>query len=281
MVTGIEAAGLALAVLPLFVNQIDAYVRGIEKIKGLRRYRRELKGYSVGLSTQHAILLNTLEQALEGVVDEEDQVSRLIRDPQGDGWKEPDLQKRLRWKLDRNYEVFLGNMTGLSELLELLSHKLEIDATDIKTPATEAWNIWKFRKIISRAVYDDLLAKIEGTNAILKTLVDQSLHRENTKKRRQTWSYLLNRYQRARKHSEELFEVLIGGSCWRCQCKEQHCVHLQLQTNPFQSTEEYSDRDFDAKPRFRMIFSNTNEADSTCLGPGQRWCLSLGKLKRL
>jgi hypothetical protein len=142
MVTGIEAAGLALAVLPLFVNQIDAYVRGIEKIKGLRRYRRELKGYSVGLSTQHAILLNTLEQALEGVVDEEDQVSRLIRDPQGDGWKEPDLQKRLRWKLDRNYEVFLGNMTGLSELLELLSHKLEIDATDIKVSS------WSFSNTV-------------------------------------------------------------------------------------------------------------------------------------
>jgi hypothetical protein len=132
MVTGIEAAGLALAILPLFVNQIDAYVRGIEKIKGLRRYRREFKGYSVGLSTQHAILLNTLEQALEGVVNDEDQVSELIRDPQGDGWKDPDLQKRLRRKLDRNYEVFIGNMTGLSELLEQLSHKLEIGVTDIK-----------------------------------------------------------------------------------------------------------------------------------------------------
>ena len=132
MVTGIEAAGLALAILPLFVNQIDAYVRGIEKIKGLRRYRREFKGYAINLRTQHAILLNTLEQALEGVVNDEDQVSELICDPQGDGWKDPDLQKRLRSKLDRNYEVFMGNMAGLSELLEQLSHKLDIGATDIK-----------------------------------------------------------------------------------------------------------------------------------------------------
>jgi hypothetical protein len=132
MVTGIEAAGLALAILPLFVNQIDAYVRGIEKIKVLRRYRREFKGYSVGLSTQHAILLNTLEQALEGVVDDEDMISKLIRDPQGEEWKDLDLQKRLRSKLNRNYDVFICNMTGLSELLEQLSHKLEIGATDIK-----------------------------------------------------------------------------------------------------------------------------------------------------
>jgi hypothetical protein len=114
------------------VNQIDAYVRGIEKIKGLRRYRREFQGYSTGLRTQHTILMNTLEEALEGVVDDEDQVSELISDPQGEGWKSPDLQKRLRWKLDRNYEVFMGNMAGLSELLEQLAHKLEIGATDIK-----------------------------------------------------------------------------------------------------------------------------------------------------
>lgn len=132
MVTGIEAAGLALAVLPLFVNQIDGYVRGIEKIKGLRRYRREFQAYSVGLRTQHAILLNTLEQALEGVVDDEDQVSELICNPQGEGWRDPGFQKRLRRRLDRNYEVFMGNMAGLSELLEQLSHKMDINGSDIQ-----------------------------------------------------------------------------------------------------------------------------------------------------
>ncbi|KAJ5194427.1 hypothetical protein N7491_001765 [Penicillium cf. griseofulvum] len=263
MVTGIEAAGLALALLPLFVNQIDGYVRGIEKIKALKRYRREFKGYSVSLSTQHAILLNTLEQALEGVVDDEDQVSELICDPQGDGWRDPDLQKRLRWKLDRNYEVFMGNMAGLSELLEQLSHKLDIGSTDIETPATDAWSIWKFRKILSRAVYDDLLAKIDGTNTILKTLVDQSFHAEDTKKRRQGWNYLLKRYQKARKHAEGLFKAIIGETYWRCQCKKHHCVHFQLQTNSLQGTEEYRDSDFESQ--FRMIFSNTKEADLTCL----------------
>jgi hypothetical protein len=100
-----------------------------------------LKGYSVGLSTQHAILLNTLEQALEGVIDDEDQVSELICDPRGDGWKESGLQKRLRRKLDRNYEVFIGNMTGLSELLEYLSHKLEIDGTDEKVSSCHFYRL--------------------------------------------------------------------------------------------------------------------------------------------
>jgi hypothetical protein len=68
--------------------------------------------------------LNTLEQALEGVVDDEEMISKLIRDPQGAGWKDADLRNRLRLRLDRNYDVFINNMTGLSDLLQQLSHKL-------------------------------------------------------------------------------------------------------------------------------------------------------------
>lgn len=30
MVTGVEAAGLALAILPLIVNQLDNYAKGVE-----------------------------------------------------------------------------------------------------------------------------------------------------------------------------------------------------------------------------------------------------------
>ncbi|CAG8039174.1 unnamed protein product [Penicillium salamii] len=264
MVTGIEAAGLALAILPLFVNQIDGYVRGIEKIKALRRYRREFKAYSVGLRTQHAILLNTLEQTLEGVVDDEDQVAELICNPQGEGWRDPGFQKRLRRRLDRNYEVFMGNMAGLSELLEQLSHKMDINGSDIQTPATDVWNILKFRKILSKAVYDDLLVKIDGTNTILKTLVDQSFYLEDTKKRRKGWNHLLKRYQKARKHADGLFKAIIGGNYWRCQCKTHHCVHVQLQINSLQSIEKYPDRDSDARSQFQMIFANTME-DLACL----------------
>lgn len=132
MVTGIEAAGLALAILPLLMNQLDAYARGIEKIKLLRGYRREFADYSMGLGTQRAILINTLEQALEGVVDDEYEVSQLISNPQSDAWEDPVLQKRLRTKLGRNYDVFLANTTALSELLERISRKLKMSATDMK-----------------------------------------------------------------------------------------------------------------------------------------------------
>lgn len=91
MVTGIETAGVVLAVLPLIVNQLDSYVQGIETLKGFRtrRYRRQFEEWSTRLGTQHAILLNTLEQSLEGLVDYDDDISELLNNPRGPLWKDP------------------------------------------------------------------------------------------------------------------------------------------------------------------------------------------------
>lgn len=86
MATGVEIAGLVLAVLPLLVKQLDNYARGLERTRTLRRYSRELYKYAVGLSTQHKLLLNTLEQTLEEVVDNHDERSELIYNPKGPGW---------------------------------------------------------------------------------------------------------------------------------------------------------------------------------------------------
>ncbi|CAG7945592.1 unnamed protein product [Penicillium nalgiovense] len=275
MVTGVEAAGLALAILPLLINQIDAYALGIEKIRLLRRYRRDFKGYSMGLKTQRTILLNTLEQALEGVVDDEDEIRQLINNPQGEVWANAALQRRLRRKLNRNYDVFLQNMTSLSDLLEYLSQKLHIgedwaNVSDLfiysyticrvythlgsSQSAPETWDLWKFRKILSKAVYDDLLAKINAANTILKLLIDQSDQREASKKRRQSWSPLLQQYKKARKHAEGLFQTIIDGNYWRCGCKGQHCIQLQLQANPLGSAEDHPLRN--CQSQFRMLFSN-------------------------
>src|SRR5947207_15985548 len=120
MAAGVETVGLVLAILPLLVNQLDNYVQGLETIKSFRtrRYRRELEGYLTRLGTQQAILLNTLEQSLEGVVDCEYEVSELIQNPRGPQWKDSAFQAKLREKLGRDYDPFIGTMAQLSNLLE-------------------------------------------------------------------------------------------------------------------------------------------------------------------
>jgi hypothetical protein len=134
MVTGVEAAGIILAILPLVVNQLDAYVQGLQTIKTFRtkRYRRELESYLTRLGTQQAIFLNTLEHLLEDVADSDDEVRDLIGNPAGTSWQDPVFQERLRKRLGRDHDIYIKTMTMLSGILQNLSDKLGLD-TDTNT----------------------------------------------------------------------------------------------------------------------------------------------------
>jgi hypothetical protein len=128
---------------------------------------------------------------------------------------------------------------------------------------TSVTDIWKFRKVLSKGVYDGLLANIDSANTTLRTLIEQSSRREATRNRRQPWNRLLRQYKNTRKHAEGLFKIMMGEEFWRCRCKDQHCVHLQLQTNPLTTNEETSG--FDQNSKFRMAFSNTHEVNAASL----------------
>lgn len=134
MVTGIEAAGLALATLPLIVNQADNYVQGLETLKTFRsrKYRRNMEGYYNNLSTQRTILENVLERCFQGVVEYEEDISELISNPLGPLWHDPTLQKMLSKKLGRNFDNFIRTVTELAGLLEEFSKKLGLSAEDSK-----------------------------------------------------------------------------------------------------------------------------------------------------
>ncbi|CAG8218628.1 unnamed protein product [Penicillium salamii] len=261
MVSGIEAAGIALALIPLLINQIDNYARGIERLKLLSNYHRELLTYTTGLSTQHAIFQCTLESVLENVVDDQEAVAGLIGDPRGAGWKDPTLQKALLRKLGRNYGPFFGNVNSLSELLERLTGKLNLPNAETDQTCNNVRSFWKFWKIVSRAVYDDLLEKIEATNTILRTLIDQANEQEERRERQKPWTRLLRQYQGDWKHIESLFQTIAGGSSWKCRCRAYHCVHVRLQ--PYLAEHNDDPCCTEAQSSFYFMFSNIHATSQT------------------
>lgn len=133
MVTGVETVGIILAILPLVVNQLDAYVQGLVTIKTFRtkRYRRELESYLTRLGTHRAIFLNTLEQLLEDIVDD-DEVRDLIDNPTGTLWQDAVFQETLRKRLGRDHDIYIKTMTMLSGLLQDLSNKLGLETNTIE-----------------------------------------------------------------------------------------------------------------------------------------------------
>lgn len=121
-----EAAGLALAVLPLLLSQMDNYVQGIETFKlfGAKRYRRELEWYRSNLGTQRAIFENTLMRLLDGVHEYEDGIDDLAKNPLGDLLQRESLWLDLREKLGGSFELFCQTMNEFLILLKDLYRKL-------------------------------------------------------------------------------------------------------------------------------------------------------------
>ncbi|CAI7633069.1 unnamed protein product [Penicillium viridicatum] len=265
-----EAAGVALAILPLVINQLDNYVQGLETIKsfGAKRYRRELESYSSSLGTQQAIFVNTLERALDGVVEYEDGLDELRNNPLGNLWKRQSLQTSLHEKLGRDFYPFNQMMTEIATLLEELSRKLGLDKNvSVNNRVDQSAikkEVKKFKDIFSKSIYLDLFARIDAANKILNTLVEQSDYRSTIQKQRISKRPLL-RQKRAQKSARSLHNAIIRGKYWKCACMGQHSIHFVLSYPP----EDINDGSKESShgPRFRMIFPSNSSID---LGKG--WC---------
>ncbi|KIV77085.1 hypothetical protein PV11_08920 [Exophiala sideris] len=260
-------------ILPLVVNQLDAYVQGIETLRGFgnKRYRRRIQDYHTKLETQHAVLLNSLEQSLEGVVDYEEDVAELIRYPRGPMWRDRAFQKKLANKLGRSHHAFVGTMTELSTSLEDLSRKLGLQAGDPSLKISRddksvlEQEIKKFKDIFSKSVYEDLLTKIEKANAALKTLVEQSHSLQESRRKLRVSKKPLLKHKAARKHAINLYNALVRGKYWKCPCRDSHCVHLRIDPRALDFSND--DDTEPAVPKLRIAFSSKTTASR----PAPEW----------
>ena len=125
MATGLEAAGVVLALLPLLVHQIGSYVHGLQMLNhlGSRVYRSWMERNYTALDNERAILLNTLLIAVDGITyyGFGDQTS----DSPSAFWSSPEVQHQLRRKLgDTIYDQFTKTLEVLLGLLDTLTEKL-------------------------------------------------------------------------------------------------------------------------------------------------------------
>lgn len=94
MLTGVETAGLVLAVLPLFISAFEHYNDGLEPIKAFWDIDRLLPIQIRRLRNQHVHYEQTLRILLAQIVDR-NEVEEMIAAPNSDIWKTPDMQERL------------------------------------------------------------------------------------------------------------------------------------------------------------------------------------------
>ncbi|KAJ5089480.1 hypothetical protein N7532_008164 [Penicillium argentinense] len=261
-----ETAGVALAVLPLLLNQMDNYVQGIETFKLLRskRYRRELEWYRTNLKTQETILKNILLGLVNGVVEYEDEVDDMINNPLGYLLRSECLRSSLRQKLGISFDPFIQMMTEFSNLLNDLYRKLgwKTGSSVVDTRRDKSLlkaELRKFKDIFSKSIYEGIMTRIETANSLLKTLAEQADHRTIIQKMRITKRPLI-RQKKVRKSARSLHSAIISGKCWKCSCRDRHAVHFMLKYPELSRNEEESEASPDC--RFRMIFAYTGTIDN-------------------
>jgi len=109
MVTGIEAAGLALAIFPLVVK---GYQEGASMLKVAKNHKRVLRRLVRTLAMENILFENTCRSLLHGMVPA-NEMARFF-DGRGEGWKDDRFQEQLQEKFrPEEVEVFTNAVEEL------------------------------------------------------------------------------------------------------------------------------------------------------------------------
>ena len=127
--SGIEIAGIALAIFTVAINGISHFVEGIKTIKYWRRYRIKLQGYAANMKAQKVFYLDTLEALFVDIVESDEDLVVMMAEPGGLAWQRADYDKRLRQRLHRSYDVYLDVVRSMLKDLDSLCGQLGLSST--------------------------------------------------------------------------------------------------------------------------------------------------------
>ncbi|KAL8789556.1 MAG: hypothetical protein Q9195_006783 [Heterodermia aff. obscurata] len=256
--SGIEIAGIALAVFTVAVNGISHFVKAVKTINYWRRYRIKLQGYAAIIDAQRVFYLDTLEDLLEGIVESDDDLVAMMAHPRAPTWQRDEYDKRLRQRLDRSYDVYLNIIRDMLENLDSLCSQLGLSST-----GKVLWDEYsvvdremeRLKVTLSKNVHQRLIASIDTANKNIREITRQSIHLEPMRKARRSRRMDLD-LNFLRDHTLSLYRTFVGKTNWKCPCKSLHVVSLRLESRP-RDTAQLSST---AKAQFisRILLSNTH-----------------------
>ena len=124
--SGVEIAGFVLASVPLMISALEHYVDGVDTITRWWKYKAELTSFANILCAESTRFLLTCERLLRDLVPEES-LGLLMADPSCSLWKDPQLEEKLRMRLQFSYTVFLKVLGDMDGALKDLQMKLKLD----------------------------------------------------------------------------------------------------------------------------------------------------------
>ena len=153
--SGIEAAGLVLAVFPVVVSGLHHFTDGLETIKSWKRYHRELSKYARTLETQRIVFLNTTERLFEGIIQSNDEFEALVKDPGQAFSSNQQYEERLRMRLGRSYDNYNRIMGDIFDALKAAGKELGVDENG-KVRLTAVLLLWTAQFIHNYKLVDTM-----------------------------------------------------------------------------------------------------------------------------
>ncbi|KAF2420296.1 hypothetical protein EJ08DRAFT_665654 [Tothia fuscella] len=267
--SGIEAAGVALAAIPLIVSVLEHYADGITTMRKWKRYPKELRSIISRLRTQEEILRNSCELLLQGVAISGQEMEMLVSDPLGAGWASEDLHASLREKLLDSYEVHMGIIAEIKNALLEFKRRLglkDAQQTLVTWDVGESQRVFKTFKeqlkrtkfTLKRTVFDDIFKTFDANNAVLDRLINQNHRLEASrqeKRSRRGQSALL---QDVRRGADAVFDAI--NSALKTTCRETH-RRRSVKSNtadfefPIIISHSLHSKEFDSRSEDRILWS--------------------------
>ena len=114
--SGIEAAGLALAILPLILSATKNYNNALSPFLRYKRFAKETKTYSKELDVQRTLFRNECRNLLEKII-EHDAASSMLELLTRETWSDPQLERRLVEHLGDSTQACLTKIELIEEQL--------------------------------------------------------------------------------------------------------------------------------------------------------------------
>ena len=124
--SGVEAAGFILAVLPLMISAVEKYNESLDPVKSFIRWERELPAFIRKLRNQEVHYQQTLRLLLEPVTSPED-LAEMIRDPLSTCWKDEGITESLQDRLGDSFVAYQDIIRDVDRIMRAIASKLDLE----------------------------------------------------------------------------------------------------------------------------------------------------------
>ncbi|KAH8890591.1 hypothetical protein GQ53DRAFT_650168 [Thozetella sp. PMI_491] len=251
--SGFEIAGVVLGGLPIVIQGLESYSKGLSKIQKWRKYDREVRILVRNLETERVKLENVCYMLLVGIVPAS-RVEQMVQHPGGNLWRENKTQDKIRSRLHDSAAVFEEALRDIDAAIREIQKKIPSPGTKISTFKKTAFTL-------KRPFYEELLLTIRVDIENLEKLTNQSIKLEPARRSR-SQARLLKTLREVSKSLDRAFQ-----SSLMCTCR--HVVGMKLEQRPADRRVAFAAFQKQSIPMTTLIESTTSaQMDVQAAGVG-------------